>query len=561
MRSIHFPIRTVLCAFLLHTFSSLTAQIAEQDEQPHWADPPKLVVGIIVDQMRTDLIYRYWNNFGENGFKRLIRDGAFLRDAHFDYSPTYTGPGHASIYTGTTPAFHGIVGNDMFLRSTGGGLYCAADARMSGIGCEGATGQRSPVNLMSTTIADELERRTAGRSKTIGVSMKDRSAIMPIGRTGDAAYWFAGGTGGHFVTSSWYRDTLPKWLTEFNAEDRADLYLKNVWDLKLPSANYQQVLADDNEFEKPIPGAASPTLPIDLKPLTANGTGVLLWTPWGNTITTDVALAALKGEAMGSDGITDLLAISYSSTDMLAHYTGIRSLELEDMYIRLDQEIERLLKELDGSVGAGECLLFLTADHGAGDEPEYLRSLKGSASNFDQRTLEPRIDSTLNANFGKDKWVIAITNEQVFLNDQAISAKGLEPARVQRLVADILLKHPLVAYALTASDLVSQVYCEGPQRSIQRGFMPQRSGDVCMALRPGVLDEADVYEVGKGSAHGSVWNYDTHVPIIFLGHGIQSGEVLRRISITDIAPTVSLIVGMTMPDASIGKVITEVIAP
>lgn len=552
-------LRTLFILALLQIGLAISAQQVDPKKQPLWADPPRLVVGIVVDQMRTDLIYRYWNNFGDGGFKRLITEGAFLRDVHFDYSPTDTGPGHASIYTGTTPAYHGIVANDMFLRSTSGGLYCAEDPLMSGVGCEGAIGERSPVNLLSTTLADELERRTGRRSKTVGIALKDRGAILPIGRTGDAAYWFYPGKDGHFITSNWYRDSLPDWLIAFNAEGRAKEYLRNTWDLFLPRDRYVEVLPDDNPYEKPIPGTADPILPMDLDAIPKNDTRTLAWTPWGNTITTDLAIAAIAGEQMGVDEITDLLAISYSSTDMLGHYTGIRSLELEDMYIRLDRDLERLLKQLDGSVGTGAYLLFLTADHGAGDEPEYLRELRGSASNFDQRTLVPRIDSALDARFGKGDWVLAIANDQVFLNDGTIGEKGVEPAVVQRLVADVLLEEPLIAYALTATDLVSEVYPEGPPRSIQRGFMPQRSGDVCMALRPGVLDAADVYEVGKGSAHSSVWNYDTHVPIIFHGYGIVPGEVVRRISITDLAPTVAMLVGMTMPDASIGKVITEVI--
>ncbi len=529
---------------------------AQTDPSPrHWEDPPKLIVGIVVDQMRTDLLYRYWRNFGDDGFKRLVREGAFMRDAHFDYSPTDTGPGHASIYTGTTPAFHGIVSNDMFLRSTGGGLYCAADPAMSGVGCEGSTGERSPVNLMSSTIADELERRTARRSRTIGIALKDRGAILPIGRTGDAAYWFSK-SNGNFVTSTWYMDSLPAWVDAFNKEQRTQRYMQEKWDLALPRDRYQQVLPDDNPYEKPIPGTTVATLPIDLAGKDLN---TLLWTPWGNTLTTDMAIAAIAGEGLGKDDVTDLLALSYSSTDMLAHYTTIRSLELEDMYVRLDRELARLLKELDERIGAGRYSLFLTADHGGGDQAEYLKDLKGSAGTFDQRQLHALVDSTLDRRFGAGDWVHEITKEQLFLNEAAIVPQKLDPAQVQRTAADALLQHPMIAYALTATDLVSQVYPEGPQRSIQRGFHPQRSGDVCMALRPGMMNKNDQYESGKGSAHGSVWTYDTHVPIFLFGKGIAPGEVLRRVSITDIAPTIALLTGMSMPDAAVGTVIFEAI--
>lgn len=524
---------------------------------PVWSQPPRLIVGVVIDQMRTDLIYRYWSNFGNDGFKRLISEGAFARNAHFDYAPTYTGPGHASIYTGTTPAYHGIVGNDMFLRATGGGLYCAGDPQMAGVGCEGPAGQRSPVNLLSTTIADELERRTARRSRTIGIALKDRGAILPIGRTGDAAYWFDGAKG-HFVTSNWYMETLPAWLTKFNGEDRALKYLQNTWDLSLPRERYLQVLPDDNPYEVPLPGATTATLPQDLAAISGGNVGLITQTPWGNKITTDVALAAITGEGLGADEITDLLALSYSSTDILGHRVGLRALELEDMYIRLDREIARLLNELDSVVGKDRYMLFLTADHAAVDVPAYLKDLRGSAGYFDQGAMRTKVEAALVQKFGEGNWITTIINEQVFINENLVREKNIEPRKIQQVVVDLLLSDPQISHAIGAADLTSNVYPEGALRSLQRGFMPQRSGDVCFALRPGLLEVSEL-PPGKGTSHGSVWNYDTHVPIIFFGHGVKKADVTRRISITDIAPTVAIITGMIMPDACIGNPIEEFI--
>jgi predicted AlkP superfamily pyrophosphatase or phosphodiesterase len=545
---------------LLAAMSTLHGQATtvprQGPEAPGWADPPRLVVGIVIDQMRTDLLYRYWNNFGDDGFRRLVNEGAFLRDAHFDYSPTYTGPGHASIYTGTTPAHHGIVGNDMFLRATGGGLYCAGDPEMQGVGCEGPAGERSPVNLLSSTMADELERRTARRSRTIGLALKDRGAILPIGRTGDAAYWFAGGV---FASSNWYFDALPQWVVDFNAEDRNTAYMQNTWDLVLPRERYLQVLPDDNPYEIPLPGAEAPTLPQDLSALYKPGSNLITTTPWGNTITTDFAIAALVGEEMGLDEYTDLLAISYSSPDILGHRMGLRSLELEDMYIRLDRDIARLLNELDARVGRDRYTLFLTADHAAADVPEYIRDLRGSSGYVDHKDLRTKLDSMLVRRHGRGDWILSITNEQVFLNDRLIQEKKLDMAQVQRQVAEALLAESYISHAITATELTNTVYPEGVQRSIQRGFMPQRSGDVCFAMFPGMIDVDDVPAVGKGTTHGSVWNYDTHVPVIFFGKGVTPGEVVRRTSITDIAPTIAMIVGMTMPDASTGHAVPEVL--
>jgi predicted AlkP superfamily pyrophosphatase or phosphodiesterase len=530
--------------------------------QPTWQDPPRLVVGVVVDQMRTDHIYRYWNNFGEGGFKRLVNEGAFLRDAHFNYMPTRTGPGHASIYTGTTPAHHGIVGNSMYVRTTGKGLYCAQDDAALCIGDDRHAGKRSPANLLCTTLADELERFTARRSKTIGVAWKDRGSILPIGRMGDAAYWFGEGTQGHWVSSDWYMSDLPPWVKDFNTQRLPAKYMTGTWDLVLPKERYTQVLPDDNPYELPIPGTASATLPIDLAALLeANGgdTKVIKYLPVGSRLTTDFALAALAAEELGKDAVTDLLAISYSAPDELGHNTGIRSLEMEDMYIRLDRELERLLDALDKTVGRQHYTLFLTSDHGAVDVPAYMKELKGSAEYVDTKLIREDLNISLSRRFGNGNWVRHLVEEQVFLNDSLIAVRKLEPAVVQRAAAEELMKIPVVAVALSATDLQRNNYTDRVRGNMQRGFMPMRSGDVMVTWRPGYMDPKG-WARGHGTDHGSPWNYDTHVPIIFFGKGVQQGEVLRPTTITDIAPTISMLIGMPMPDAATGSVVEEVIA-
>lgn len=529
--------------------------------QPAWQAPPKLVVGIVVDQMRTDYLYRYWDNFGEGGFKRLVGEGAFLRNAHFPYMPTVTGPGHASVYTGTSPAHHGITGNELVDRATGRLRYCADDADAPVVGAAGGPA-RSPVNLLATTIADELERRTEGRSRTVGLSIKDRGAILPIGRTGDAAFWFAGGAEGAFVTSRWYADSLPGWMAAFNARRLAATYLKGTWDLLLPRERYHQALPDDNPYEIPLSGASAATLPQDLAVLSGNGanTGLIGYVPAGNTLLTDAALAAVEGEDMGRDAITDLLAVSYSSPDLLGHRTGPRALEVEDMYLRLDRELARLLKALDERVGTGRYTVFLTADHGAVDVPAYLRDLGGSAGYVPTVRLEAAIERAIAARHGDGDWVRRMMNDQVWLNDSLLAARKTDPAAMRRLAADALLADTLVAEALTADDLVRLAYPDGVRAMIQRGFMPARSGDICYALRPGFFERED-WSDGRGTTHGSPWTYDTHVPILFYGTGIRPGEVVRRTSITDIAPTLAVLLGTAFPDACSGHPVPEVLAP
>lgn len=530
--------------------------------QPTWQAPPKLVVGIVVDQMRTDYIYRYWDNFGEGGFKRLLREGSFQRDAHYNYAPTHTGPGHASIYTGTAPRDHGIIFNDMFDRGTDRMVNCVQDDNVQGVEVEGPRSKRSPLNLMSTTMADELERRFDGRSKTVGVSFKDRGAILPMGRTGDAAYWFFEDASGSFATSTWYRNELPQWLRDFNARGLVARELSGTWDLLLPRERYHQALPDLNPYEHALPGATSPTLPLNIKEAYAasnNSPWLIKNLPGALTITTELALAALDGEQMGRDAITDLLALSYSATDELGHTMGIRALEIEDMYLRLDRELERLLEELDKRVGPGNYTLFLTADHAAVDVPEYLKDLKGSAGYVEMADLVATVESDLTARFGEGKWVRRRVKDQLYLNDSLVTARRLDHALVQAAAAEVVRRHPGVAAAFTGAELVGAAQANDKAAMVQRAFMQQRSGDVCFLLRPGYLPAWPGME-RKGTDHGSPWNYDTHIPVIFFGKGVQQGEVTRPTTITDIAPTVCAIVGMALPDAASGTIVTEVLA-
>lgn len=517
---------------------------------PGWATPPKLVVGIVVDQMRVDYIYRYWNNFGDGGFKRLIDEGAFLRDAQYPYVPTITGPGHASIYTGTTPSHHGIVSNDRYDRTTHADIYCVADSAVSGVGGTGAVGQRSPLQLLSTTLADEIERRTDRQGHTVGVALKDRSAILPIGRTGDEAFWFDPATG-NFITSTWYMKELPRWVQDFNARGLAAQYLGNTWRPLLPLEKYHQVLPDENPYEQPLAAGGKAAFPYDLSALAKTaGPALIAATPWGNTLTTDIALAALNGERLGQDDITDLLAISYSSTDILGHKMGPRALEVEDMYIRLDQELSRLLTELDKSVGAGKYTLFLTADHGAVDVPAYLKDLRGSAGYVDANALRDRLLRTMPAQVSGGTLAIDTLMEgQVFLSSGRNGSA--------ELVAQTLRSFPEVQDAFVVHSVTQGNASPEEQRALN-GYMPQRGGEILYTLKPGYFEAGGAF-VGRGTTHGSPWNYDTHVPVLFFGQGVRHTEVVRPTAITDIVPTVCMIIGCALPDAATGAPVEEVL--
>lgn len=533
----------------------MVAPFAGIAQQPSWQAPPKLVVGVVVDQMRVDYIYRYWNNFGEGGFKRLIGDGAFLRDAHYTYVPTITGPGHASIYTGSVPAYHGIVANERYDRASGKMLYCVKDTTVQGVGSP--TAQSSPSQLLATTLADEIERRTDRQGKTIGVALKDRSSVLPIGRTGDAAYWFS--SNGSFVSSTWYMKELPKWVNDFNARELAKNYLAQKWEPVLPIEKYHQVLPDGNPYEQELTGGAGNAFPYDLATLSKGPAGLTLITatPWGNTLTTDMALAALEGEQMGKDNITDLLAISYSSTDILGHKMGPRAVEIEDMYIRLDRELARLLTELDKSVGAGKYTLFLTADHGVVDVPAYLKDLRGSAGYVDAAAFKKAINDGLKEKGGLDS-VLYVGDGEVFLSWR----DGRPPDMDKRMrgcgvVHDVLREDPAIASIRFGS--ISDILASSTDEQInamRNGYMSERCGDVQYTLKPGYFEAEGVF-ASKGTTHSAGWNYDTHVPVLLFGQGIAKGEVVRRTAVADIIPTIVMIVGCALPDAAVGEPVKE----
>ena len=357
---------------------TLLSQISFSQQQ----DKPKLIVGVVIDQMRAEYLYRFQDNYAENGFKRLLREGFNVKNTHYNYIPTATGPGHTSIYTGTTPVNHGIVSNDWYNRELGRSIYCAEDSTVFLVDHLGVQKDekfknfsRSPKNNLTTTITDELKLFTNQRSKVIGVSLKDRGAIFPSGHLANAAYWY-NPNNGHFVTSSYYMNKLPQWLIKFNNKKKSDSLLNQTWKTLLPIEKYIHSEIDDSSFEKKFKGKQLSIFPYDLKTLRKENGNYKLIThvPQGNTLLTELVKATIKGENLGRNETTDFLTISYSSTDYVGHNFGIRSKELEDTYIRMDREIALLLKDLDTEVGKDNYILFLTADHAVSDNPPFLKS-------------------------------------------------------------------------------------------------------------------------------------------------------------------------------------------
>ncbi|MBK5278932.1 MAG: alkaline phosphatase family protein, partial [Bacteroidia bacterium] len=428
--------------FVLFIFSVLVcfntqAQSAKQEQ-------PKLVVGIVVDQMRQEYLYRFESKFGEGGFKRMMRDGFMLKNAHYNYAPTYTGPGHASVYTGTTPAVHGIIGNDWYDKELKKMVNCVEDERQKPVGNELGNGDVSPWRMLSTTITDELELSTQRRSKVVGISIKDRGAVLPAGHTPDGAYWYDGKTG-KFISSTYYKAALPIWVDQFNALNLSDKYLNQEWRTLLPIEQYKESGPDDSPYEGRLVGKDRPVFPYNLKELRKqNGEFELLgFTPFGDDLLTALAKAALLGEEMGKDEWTDFLAISYSSPDMIGHVMGPNSIEVEDVYLRLDKNLEDLFNLLDKEVGKGQFTVFLTADHAVADVPQYLKDIKIPAGNFNVANLEKSLNDFLSTYFPGKKVIESISNDQVFLNQELFSgdpkSSGIDLLIATELISKYLL--------------------------------------------------------------------------------------------------------------------------
>ena len=550
-------ISMVIFAFAVSSaLSCKTASVAQESAPPKEASP-KLVVGIVVDQMRYDFLTRFADQFGETGFNRMMREGYNAKEHHYSYAPTFTGPGHASIYTGTTPAHHGIISNGWYDVITDTSTYCAGDKTVMGVGSTSSLAQMSPRKMITTSMCDELKLFSNQRSKTIGVSIKDRGAILPAGHSTDGAYWFIGGTEGNWITSTYYRESLPSWVEKFNSTRKVDEYLSTPWDLLLPASEYASSLPDNNPYEGAFIGGVRPTFPYQLDSLAAkNGNyDILKAVAWGNSLTLDFAKAAISGESLGTDDHCDFLAMSFSSTDYIGHQFGPQSREAHDAYLRLDIELGEFFTYLDETVGMGEYIVFLTADHGAVQVPSHLEKLKIPSGYWNPGNMIEDTKAMLVRRFGEGDWVENYSNDHFFLNRALIHQKGLDAENVQRAIANFVLNYDGVHNALTRSDLLLPNKVDGLATLIKNGYHPKRSGDVVLIIEPGWLQ----YSTRTGSSHGSAHAYDTHVPFLIYGPGVNQGASYTRTHIRDIAPTICALLGIQMPNGTSGKVMTEIL--
>ena len=512
---------------------------------------PKLVVGIVIDQMRWDYLYRYYDRYDNNGgFKRMLNQGFTCENTLIPYAPTVTACGHSAIYSGAVPAVSGIPGNFWWDRDQMRSVYCTEDKTVNTVGSNSALGKMSPRNMLVTTVCDELRLATNFKSKVVGISIKDRGGILPAGHSANAAYWYDNTIGG-WITSTYYMNELPKWVTDFNAQKSVDKYYQQGWNLLYPANTYVQSTADEKSYEAKPFGAR---FPYDLKNFAGKDYTKIVSTPMGNTLTSEFAKATITGEQLGADNITDFLAVSFSSPDYIGHSFGPNSIESEDGFLRLDKELGSLLDFLDKKVGKDQYTVFLSADHGVAHTPEFLQENKLPGGRVFMNDVTNLLNKTLAEKYKINRIVVSDENYQLHLNHPAIDSAKMDKEELVEWIVDYISAEPGVDRAFALEDL-NEVPLNGTIRKmLNNGYYHKRSGDIQLILKPNYIDAWS----NTGTTHG-LWNpYDTHIPLLWYGWGIKQGKTNRETYMTDIAPTIAAMLHIQMPNGSIGQVISEV---
>ena len=518
---------------------------------PIAGEKPKLIVGLVIDQMRWDYLYRFGDLYTRDGIKRLLSQGYSCENTLIPFIPTYTAVGHASIYTGSVPAIDGMIGNFWFDRASNSTVYCTDDSTVSGVGTSTAAGKMSPKNLWVSTITDELRLSNNFKSKVIGIALKDRGAILPAGHSANAAYWY---DAGKWITSTHYLPSLPGWVDAFNKEDEAGKFMSKDWNTLLPMEKYDLSTADDKPYEVPILGEKTVNFPHRLSQAGANKYEAFKYTPFAATYTFDFAKQAIENENLGKNKATDFLTLSISSTDYTGHSFGGNSVEIEDTYLRLDRDIAEFLHYLDAKIGKDNYLLFLTADHGVAHTPGFLAEHNIPGGSFTALGLATELNMRIDEVFGTKKAVSSLQNYQVYLDITGLEKQGKDIPGIKRLIIKILKEKEFVANAFETKLISAETLPALLKEIVSNGYNDKRSGDIQFLPKPGYFDGGT-----RGTTHG-LWNpYDAHIPLVFMGHGIKHGKTNREIYMTDIAPTLAALLQIQMPSGCVGKVISEII--
>lgn len=513
---------------------------------------PKIVVGLVIDQMRWDYLYKFSDVYGNDGFKRLLNQGFSCDNTFITHLPTYTAVGHTGIYTGAFPSSHGIVGNNWYDRLSGKMVYCTDDNSVSGVGSNNDEGKMSPRNMFVNSITDELRLSNNFQSKVIGISLKDRGAILPAGHSANAAYWFDDKEG-KWISSTYYMNELPTWVSSFNDKKQPDALMSSDWNTILPMNSYGLSSRDSAVYEGNIPGDNSTIFPHKLSQIKEKKYSALKYTPFGNTYTLNFAKAAIENEQLGKNNVTDFLTVSLSSTDYIGHTFGPNSVEIEDTYIRLDRDIADFLKFLDLNFGKNNYLLFLSADHGVSNVPAFLNENKMPGGVVNNKELITELNDYLRSKTNLTNSVTKIENSQLYLND-SIPENNMIRSVISSDIISVLNKKNFVSTAFNLKEMSSVSIPENIKAMALNSYNPQRSGDIQIVPKPNYFDGNKT-----GTTHG-LWNpYDAHIPLVWFGWNIHAGNTHRETHMTDIAATLAALLNIQMPNGCVGKVIGEVV--
>jgi predicted AlkP superfamily pyrophosphatase or phosphodiesterase len=514
-------------------------------------DKPRLVVGIVIEELKFDQLEKFRDKLGENGIKKLINEGTYFKNASYEYMLTQSAPGHATISTGAEPSFHGITSDDWFVPLKNELINCTKDLTVNSVGGSFESGLHSPVNLLVSTFSDELQMATNRKSKVFGIGLRESSAIFSAGHAANAAYWFDNSTG-TWMSSTYYINSMPGWVNDFNAMKYSETYLNSTWNLFKPVSYYSDCLPDSNSFEAGFNNINY--FPYDLKKIRSKKDYSLLReTPFGNSLTANFAIKLMQSEKLGKDDVTDYLSICFSATDYIGHRFGPSSVEMGDAILRLDDDIKNLLTFLNDSIGKRNVLVYFTAAHGISEIPAVLEKNRIPSGYFKQNQALQLLRSYLNAVYGEGNWVKGYSEKQVFLNRTLIEDARLSLDDVQKKVARFLVQFTGVEAAYPYSAFEANDFGNGNLKRIINNFSPQRSGDVIVTLNPGWI-EKDSESVTN---HNSPYEYDSHVPLIWYGWTVNRLTISRKVNMTDIAATLSTLCKVSYPNACTGEPMFE----
>ncbi len=516
---------------------------------------PKLVIGLVVDQMRWDYLYRYYDRYSAGGFKRLVNEGFSAENTMIPYTPTYTACGHSSVYTGSVPAVNGIVGNNWYDPELGRDVYCTEDKAVQTVGSSSTAGEMSPKNMLTTTITDELRLATNFRSKVIGISLKDRGSILPAGHSANAAYWYDGESG-NWISSTYYMKQLPAWVDAYNKQKQTNKFYAGNWSTLYPTDSYGQSTTDDKPYEGRYKGESSSTFPHKLSDAIDKNFDLIRSTPFGNTMTFDLAKLAISEEALGKGSYTDFLAVSCSSTDYIGHQFGPNSIEAEDTYLRLDKDLESFLTYLDKTVGKGNYLFFLTADHGGAHVPKFMGENKLPGGVVSNKKIAADLNKAIEQEFKIKQSVLLVMNNQVIYNKPELAKTEADFDEIKNFSVDFLKHQTGIIDAVDITNISAATVPEVIKTRVTNGYNARRSGDVYFILKSNWFDGGET-----GTTHGAWYPYDSHIPLVFMGWNVKPGKTNKTHYMTDIAPTLAAMLRIQMPSGCVGEPISEISNP